>query len=123
MYYVRGDGLIPPNQFGAMPGTSTTDAALYLGHDIHAVNNHNLYCDNVNHNRLLAVLQNWGIPLRVCRCVQSFVNSRETRIRVDGYTDKAKAMQTGCPQNSPVSGVLANYYSTMLLEMFMQGTR
>ena len=126
--------LIP--QFGAMPGKSTTDAALCLAHDIHATNNHILYTslitfdttgyfDNVNHNRILAVLRDKGIQLPICRWVQSFVNSRVTRIRVDGYTDREgqDPCERGCPQGSPVSGVLASYYSAALLEMFIQGNR
>ena len=78
---------------------------LCLAHNIHAANNHNLYTslitfditgyfDNVNHNRLLAVLWDKGILLPICRWVQSFVNSRETRIRVDGYPDRARAVRT-----------------------------
>ena len=39
---------------------------------------------------------------------------------MDGFTDRARTVRTGCPQGSPVSGVLANYYSATLLEMFMQ---
>ena len=116
-----------------VPGKSTTDAAMCLTHDIHAANNHNLftslltfditgYFDNVNHNRLLAILRDKGVPLPRCKWVHSFVNRRETRIRIDGYTDKARAVRTGCPQGSPVSGVLANYYSAPLLEMFAQET-
>ena len=114
-----------------MPGKSTTDAAMCLTHNIHAANNHNLftslltfditgYFDNVNHNRLLAILRDKGVPLPICKWVHSFVNRQETRIRIDGYTDKARAVRTGCPQGSPVSGVLTNYYSTPLLEMFAQ---
>ena len=68
------------------------------------------YFNNVNYKRLLAVLRNKGIPLPISKWVQSFVNSRETRIRVDGYTDRARAVRTGCSQGSPVSGVLANNY-------------
>ena len=85
LYYATAHGLIPPNQFGAMPGRSTTDAALCLAHDIHAANNHNLftslvtfdimgYFNNVNHNRLLSVLQNKGVPLPICKWVQSFIS-------------------------------------------------
>ena len=131
LYYAMEHGLIPPNQFGAMPGRSTTDAALCLAHDVYAANNHNLftslvtfditgYFDNVNHNRLLSILRSKGIPLTICKWVQSFVSRRETRIRVDGFTDRARAVRTGCPQGSPVSGVLANYYSAPLLESFRQ---
>ena len=61
-----------------MPGKSTTDAAMCLTHDIHAANNHNLftslltfnimgYFDNVNHNRLLAILRDKGVPLPICK--------------------------------------------------------
>jgi len=64
-------GQIPPNQLRAMPGKVTTDTALCLPHKFHAANN-NLYTslitfdiaghfNNVNHNRLLAVLWNKGI--------------------------------------------------------------
>jgi len=80
LYYATSHRLIPPNQFGAMPGKSTTDAALCLAHDIQAANNHNLftslvtfditgYFDNVNHNRLLSILHNKGIPLPICKWV------------------------------------------------------
>ena len=114
-----------------MPGKSTTDTAMCLTHDIHAANNHNLftsllmfnitgYFNNVNHNRLLAIPRDKGVLLLICKWVHSFMNRRETRIRIHRYTDKARAVRTGCPQGSPVSGVLANYYSAPLLEMFVQ---
>ena len=129
LYYATKHRLIHPNQFGAMPGKSTTDAAMCLTHDIHAANNHNLftslltfditgYFDNVNHNRLLTILRDKGVPLPICKWVHSFMNRRETRIRIDRSTDRARAVRTGCPQGSPVSVVLANYYSAPLLEMF-----
>ena len=86
------------SQFGAIPGKSTTEAVLCLAHDVHAANNHNLYSlitfditgyfDNLNHKRLLAVLWDKGIPLPICRWVQAFINSRKTRIRMGGYTDR-----------------------------------
>ena len=37
------------------------------------------------------------------------------------YINKAGAVRTGCPQGIPVSGVLANYYSAPLLEIFARG--
>ncbi len=40
------------------------------------------------------------------------------RIKVDGFTDKARTVHTGRPQGSPVSGVLAKYDSAPLLEIF-----
>ena len=48
------------------------------------------------------------------------MSRRETKIRVDRYTDRVRAIRTGCPQGSPISGVLANYYSAPLLELFSQ---
>ena len=101
LYYAMNHRLIPLNQFGAMPGKLTTDAALCLTHNIHTANNHNLfmslltfditgYFNNVNHNQLLAILQEKGIPLPICKWVQSFVNRQETGIRIDGFTDRAR---------------------------------
>ena len=95
---------------------------------IYAANNYNPYTSlitfdmisYVDQSRLLAVLRTKGIPRSICRWVQLFVNSRETSIRGAGHTDRAKAMQTGCPQGSPVSRILVNHYTTMLLEMLMQ---
>ena len=131
LFYTTKHELIPLNQFGAMPGKLTTDAASCLAHDIHAANNHNLftslvtfditgYFNNVNHNRLISVLQSKRIPLSICKWVRSFVSRRETKIRVDRYTDRARAVRTGCPQGSPISGVLANYYSALLLKSISQ---
>ena len=109
LYYATKHRLIPPNQFGAMPGKSTTDAALCLAHDIYAANTHNLftspitfdmtrYFDNINHNRLLVVLWNMGTQPLICTWVQLLVNRRETRMRVDSFTDNARAVRTGYPQ-------------------------
>ena len=80
LFYAMKHKLIPPNQFGTMPGKSTTDAALCLAHDIHTANNHNLftslvtfditgYFNNVNHNRLLSVLRSKRILLPICKWV------------------------------------------------------
>ena len=44
LYYATKPRLTPPpNQFGAMPVKSTTDAALRLAQDIHSANTHNLF--------------------------------------------------------------------------------
>ena len=48
------------------------------------------------------------------------MSRRETKIRVDGYMDRARAVRTGCPQGSPIPGMLANYYSALLLKLFSQ---
>ena len=101
--------LIPPNQFGAIPGKSTIDTALCLAHDIYTANTHNLftspitfnmtrYFNNINHNRLLVVLWNMGTQPLICTWVQLLVNRRETRMRVDRSMDSARAIQMGYPQ-------------------------
>ena len=76
------------------------------------------YFNQVNHIRLLAILRNNGISLPMYNRVQSSVNRRETRRKVDGFTCRVRAVRTGCPQGSPVSRVLAIYYSPPLLEVF-----
>lgn len=134
IYYGVRHNLIPQSQFGAMPGRSTVDAALCLTHDIKAADNHDLvtsaltfditgYFDNVNHARLIKILRSKGIPLPLCKWVRSFVSERRVEIRVDGTQTSPTRVRTGCPQGSPVSGVLANYYSAPLLEIFEEEYR
>ena len=109
LYYAKKYWLIHPNQFGAMLGKSTTDTAMCLTHNIHAANNHNLftsllmfditgYFDNINHNGLLVILQDKGVLLPICKWVHSFMSRWETRIRIDGFTDRARAVRMGCPR-------------------------
>ena len=48
------------------------------------------------------------------------VNRGETRIRVYRSTDRARAIRTRCPHDSPVSGVFSNYHSTPRLKIFVR---
>jgi hypothetical protein len=129
IFYGIKHNLIPHSQFRAMPGRSTVDAALCLTHDIKAADNHNLctsmltfditgYFDNINHKRLLMILRQKGVPLPLCKWVYSFLSKKSSKIHVDGMQSKAKPVRTGCPQGSPILGVLANFYSAPLLKAF-----
>ena len=52
------------------------------------------YFDSVNHNRLPEVLRSTGRAIQICKWDKSFVNNR---IRIDGVTDRPKAVKIGCP--------------------------
>lgn len=134
LHYAAAYNLVSPAQFGAMPGKSTTDAAMSFTHDVQCALNHGLitsvvtfdiqgYFDQVDHKKLLCILRKKGIPLPICKWVRSFVSDRRASISLDGMNDEMKPVVTGCPQGSPVSGVLANYYSSTLLEILDEAAR
>jgi hypothetical protein len=123
--------LTPHNQFGGSVGKSTTDAALCFVHDCEAANRKKLvtstlafditgFFDFVNHAKLLCVLRDKKIPTALIKWVSCFLSERQTAMCLDGIVDDMKPVHTGVPQGSPVSPILANFYTSSLCEEFQQ---
>ena len=121
--------LVPPNQFGGRSNSSTNDAILTFINDIQSAWNHGKvttaltfdikgYFDFVNHNRLLRELRRKKIPLEYTKWTASFLSDREAAICLDGTRGEMKPVQNGIPQGSPVSPILAAFYTAELLEKF-----
>ena len=121
--------LIPTSQFGGVANTSTCDAILSFTHDIRAAWNHGLvtsalsfdikgYFDFVNHNRLLCELRRKKVPLPYIKWTASFLRDREAAVCIDGRRGEMKPVQNGIPQGSPISPILAAFYTAELLENF-----
>jgi Reverse transcriptase (RNA-dependent DNA polymerase) len=121
--------LIPPNQFGGRSNCSTDDAILTFITDVQTAWNTGKvtsaltfdikgYFDFVNHKRLLHELRRKNIPLEYVKWTESFLTNREAAICIDGKCGVMKPVDNGIPQGSPVSPVLAAYYSAELLEKF-----
>ncbi|KAJ3562483.1 hypothetical protein NP233_g9541 [Leucocoprinus birnbaumii] len=128
-YLVGRYSLISGAQFGGRANSSTVDAALTFIHDVHWAWSQSLvtsvltfdmkgYFDFVNHNRLLAELKNRRIPLEYVKWTASFLSNREAAICIDGVRGETKPVKNGIPQGSPVSPILATFYSAGLLDMF-----
>ena len=121
--------LVPPTQFGGRSNSSTSDAIITFINDIQSAWNHGKvtsaltfdikgYFDFVNHKRLLHELQRKKIPLEYVRWVASFLSEREAAICIDGIRGEMKPVQNGIPQGSPVSPILAAFYTAELIEKF-----
>ena len=121
--------LVPPNQFGGRSNSSTDDAIMTFVTDVQTAWNHGKvtsaltfdikgYFDFVNHNRLLHELRRKHIPLEYIKWTHSFLSNREAAICIDGTCGRMLPVQNGIPQGSPVSPILAAFYSAELIEKF-----
>ena len=121
--------LIPPNQFGGRSNSSTDDAIMTFVTDVQtAWNNGKVtsaltfdikgYFDFVNHDRLLHELRRKHLPLEYIKWTHSFLSDREAAICIDGKCGQMSPVENGIPQGSPVSPVMASFYSAELIEKF-----
>jgi ribonuclease HI len=121
--------LVPTNQFGGRSNCSTDDAILTFISDVQTAWNTGKvtsaltfdikgYFDFVNHKRLLFELRRKNLPLEYVKWTASFLSDREAAICIDGNYGEMKPVQNGIPQGSPVSPILASFYSAELLEKF-----
>ena len=122
--------LIPTNQFSGRSNSSTDNALISFITDVQTTWNHGKvtsaltfnikgYFDFVSHRRLLSKLQRniscWNIsngPTVSCQ------TGKQQYAYVDGKCGDMLPVQNGIPQGSPVSPILASFYSLELLEKF-----
>jgi hypothetical protein len=130
-YLAAKFSLTPYNQFGGSVGKSTTDAALCFVHDCDVAARKGLvtsalafditgFFDFVNHAKLLCTLREKRIPTSLIQWVSCFLSERQTAMCLDGIVSDMKPVCTGVPQGSPVSPILANFYTSPLCEEFAE---
>jgi len=128
-YMVGRHELILETQFGGWSNSSTIDIAMTFVHDVHTAWNQNMvisaltfdikgFFDFVNHQRLLSEMQKRYIPLEYLKWTANFLDKCKAAICVDGIRGSSKPVKNGIPQGSPVSPILASFYSAGLLEVF-----
>ncbi|KAF5331409.1 hypothetical protein D9611_011846 [Ephemerocybe angulata] len=76
------------------------------------------YFDFVNHKRLLCELRRKQLPLPYIKWTASFLSNREAAVCIDGMVGEMKPVENGIPQGSPISPILAAFYTAELLEIF-----
>jgi ribonuclease HI len=118
--------IVPTTQFGGRNVSSTLDAGLALLHDIQSAQQAGLQCgillfdiqgffDNINHERLVQVLEDLGFAPEIVRWCRSFLQGRTVRLRFNGRTSDPFDFPVGTPQGSPISPVLSIIYTAPLL--------
>jgi hypothetical protein len=120
--------LIPTNQFDSCPHSSTVDAGLCLTHDVETAHALGSVCgtilfdiqgffNNVNHARLVALVQSLGFPPEICGWISSFLSNRTVWLRFNSFISEDINLELGTPQGSPISPVLSIIYTSPLLHL------
>ena len=98
-------------------------------YDIHNSWNHSLatsalifdikgYFDFVNYKRLFNEMKKHHIPLKLVKWIANFLSNQETAICLNSIQGEMKPVKNGIPQGSPISPILASFYSAGLLDIF-----
>ena len=106
--------------------SSCIDAGLTLLHDIQAAHHRNLktglvlfdvkgFFDYVNHDRLVATLENLGVAKEIVQWADSFLRDRKVRLSFNNVTSSKRGQPVGVPQGSPISPVFSIIYTSGLL--------
>jgi Reverse transcriptase (RNA-dependent DNA polymerase) len=125
-HYINTHQLVSTMQFGARPGSSTTDTTLSFIHDIEAPRNFGYptsaltfdikgFFNFVNHHRLLHVMKTSWIPLEMIKWTSHFLTHRQTAILLDGQLSPSAPINNGLPQGSPFSSPASILYTADLL--------
>ena len=122
LHDVGAYNLVPTNQFGARPHSSTIHAGLTLTHDIATAHAKGSCCgslqldiqgffDNINHERLIHTFRILGFAHKICQWLTSFLTDRIVQLRFNGFVSDPIDITVG----SPISPFLSNIYTFPLL--------
>ena len=78
--------------------------------------------DMVWKEKLLMTMIDKGIPLQIIRWLNSFLENRQARVRVNGELGNNFTMRQGLPQGAVLSPILFLFYINTLAERLPEGT-
>lgn len=121
-------GLLSPQHGGALPKRSAMDLAAAFTHDVESAFARNLEVTMVTMDvqgafdallmrRLLRRMMEQGWPFALIQLIQSFLQDRQVRVRLEHATTQFYTAACGTPQGSPLSPIL---YLLYLAELLMQ---
>ncbi|KAF5606675.1 endonuclease reverse transcriptase [Fusarium subglutinans] len=120
-YAAVNQGVLHPNQFGALPKRLATDLTAILTHIIEDALNRGLVVTAITanikgafnatlQNRIALALRRQGWPEPIIRWTHSFMTDRLARIRLQDFTTDYRPLNCGLPQGSPASPILYMLY-------------
>ncbi len=106
------------NQFGALPGSSTVDALVYLLHKAFTATDalgtyvrtvlvdYSKAFDHINHSLLITKLEVLGVPSILLEWIASFLNQRKQRVKIGDVTSQWITLNGGVPQGTKLGPLL-----------------
>ena len=124
--------IIPANQFGGKPFSSTADAGVSLMSHInkikkkHPTHHFSLitmdikgFFDSLSHSRIIHLLYLFGFPSKICKWLTSFLSNRSISFKINNSTSSPLSLSSiGIPQGSPLSPILSVIYTSLTIRAF-----
>jgi hypothetical protein len=118
--------LIHANQFGGRAHSSCLDTGLALIHNVQDAHRRGLkvgillfdirgFFNNVNHGRMMAILENLGYPPELVRWSAVFLKDRKVRLSFNNIISEERGQPIGVLQGLPLSPVYSITYTSSLL--------
>jgi hypothetical protein len=118
--------LIHANQFGGWAHSSCLDTGLTLIHDVQDTHRKGLkvgillfdvrgFFDNVNHRRMMAILENLGYPPELVQWSAAFLKDCKVHLSFNNIISEERGQPIGVLQGSPLSPVFSITYTLSLL--------
>jgi len=132
-YLIGRYNLILGSQFRDRANFSTLNAILTFVYNIHNSWNHSLatstltfnikgYFNFVNYECLLNKMKKYHILFKLVKWTANFLSDWEAAIYLDNIQREIKPVKNSIPQGSPISPILASFYSAGLLDIFKTST-